>query len=191
MDQYTRNRRSSGRIGTVVVLFYALIPVPWIISLSLKTPADDQRRQSFFPPECDVGQLQRRVRARRQLGFNPRADQLDRHRPDHHRCSPVALAAMAAYAITRLRLPGQDADPRRARSRSRCSRRSRWSAACSTSGARLGLYDTWPGLILPYLTVRAAAGDLHAVGASSARSPGTSRKRRRWTARPARRPSGG
>ena len=38
MEQYTRNQKILWAIGTVVVLFYALIPVAWILSLSLKTP---------------------------------------------------------------------------------------------------------------------------------------------------------
>ena len=50
------------------------------------------------------------------------------------------------------RLPRQDARARPVRWRSPCSRRSRSSARCSTCGARIGLYDTWPGLIIPYMT---------------------------------------
>ena len=39
MDRDTPpRRRSSGSSATIVVLVYALIPVIWIISLSLKTP---------------------------------------------------------------------------------------------------------------------------------------------------------
>ena len=38
------------------------------------------------------------------------------------------------------------------RSPSRCSRRPPWSVRCSTCGASLGIYDTWIGLIIPYLT---------------------------------------
>ena len=58
----------------------------------------------------------------------------------------------AAYAIARLDFPRQEAAARRWRWRSRCSRRRRWSARCSTCGAGIGLYDTWIGLIIPYLS---------------------------------------
>jgi len=37
-EETTTRRRVLWGIGVIVVLFYALIPVIWIISLSLKTP---------------------------------------------------------------------------------------------------------------------------------------------------------
>jgi len=43
---------------------------------------------------------------------------------------------------------------------------------CSPSSARWDCSNTWPGLIIPYGRVRAAAGHLHPVGGSSVRSPG-------------------
>ena len=44
---------------SLVVLFYALIPVLWIVSLSLKTPAIGRRRQLHSRP-LDARQLQGR-----------------------------------------------------------------------------------------------------------------------------------
>ena len=41
--EYSRNQKILWAVGTVVVLFYALIPVAWIMSLSLKDAGDDRR----------------------------------------------------------------------------------------------------------------------------------------------------
>ena len=70
---------------------------------------------------------------------------------------------MAAYAIARLRVPGQGADPVRRRWPSRCSRRSRSSARSSTSGASRPLRHV-AGADHPVPDVHAAAGDLDPVG---------------------------
>ena len=67
-------------IGITVVLFFALIPVLWIVSLSLKTPATigDER---FIPQDIDLRQLHDAVRRRdRREPVHRAADQLDRHR---------------------------------------------------------------------------------------------------------------
>ena len=52
---------------------------------------------------------------------------------------------------------------------------------CSTCGRDLGLYDTWPGLIIPYLTFALPLA-IYTVARSSGRSPGSSSRPRRWTA---------
>ena len=82
MTESTQRQKILWILGTIVVLFYALIPVAWIISLSLKDPTTigDQK---FFPTNEDVGQLQCRLPGR--PGLQPRAGQLDRHRADHDR----------------------------------------------------------------------------------------------------------
>ena len=87
-------------IGILVVLLYALIPVIWIASLSLKTP--EQVGDKFFSGLL-VRQLRRRL-LRRHL--HRRADQLDRHCGDRHIIS-IVLAAMAAYATSRLDFTGK------------------------------------------------------------------------------------
>ena len=102
----------------------------------------------------------------------------------------LAFASMAAYAITRLDFPGKTLILAGALAVS-------MFPAISIVGGLfnvwrvVGLYDTWPGLILPYLSFSLPLVDLHRCRRSSERSPGTSRKRRRWTARPACRRSGG
>ena len=156
--EYSRNQRILWALGTVVVLFYALIPVVWIISLSLKEPTTigDQK---FFPPKCTFDNYDSVFEAG--LGFN-RALFNSIGIAIITTLLALALASMAAYAITRLEFPGKTLILA-ARSRSRCSRRSRSSAVCSTSGARRPLrHLARADPAVP--VVRAAAVDLHAVG---------------------------
>ena len=63
MTESTPRQKILWIIGTIVVLFYALIPVLWIISLSLKDPTTigDQK---FFPTKWTLRQLQRRLQRR-------------------------------------------------------------------------------------------------------------------------------
>jgi len=146
----TRNDSTSTRVlwafGTVVVVLYALIPVAWIISLSLK-PGSQLTDGKFFPESTTWSNYS--------SVFN------DATFPSALRNSigialistvlAVTLAMFAAYAIVRLEFRGK---------------------ALVLSGAlaiamfppvaiigplfnmwrSLGLYDTWPGLIIPYMT---------------------------------------
>jgi multiple sugar transport system permease protein len=131
--------------GSAVVLLYALLPVAWIASLSLKPTADlgDGR---FFPARVTLDHY--------------RAVFHDAHFPAALRNSlgiallstllAIVLGSLAAYAIVRLRFPG---------------RRAVLAAALSTAmfppiaivgplfelWRLAGLYDTWLGLVLPYM----------------------------------------
>ena len=133
-------------IGTVVIVVYALTPVAWIVSLSLKSSASltDGR---FIPSEVTFDNYTSIFESgfftaslRNSIGIALLATLLS-----------VTLATLAAYAIARLRFPGK---------------------ALILSGAlaiamfppisiigplfnmwrSIGLYDTWPGLIIPYMT---------------------------------------
>ena len=133
-------------IAITVVLAYCLIPVLWIISLSLKKPADigDQR---FLPKSISFDNYSNvfstatfTAALRNSIGIALIATIIS-----------ITLAAMAAYAITRLEFSGK---------------------ALILSGAlaiamfppisivgslfdlwrRIGLFDTWLGLIIPYMT---------------------------------------
>src|SRR6476620_6007529 len=134
-------------VGTFVVLFYALIPVLWIISLSLKDPTTigDQK---FFPTKWTWDNYDAVFSGG--LGFN------------HALFNSIGIAmittlialvfaSMAAYAITRLEFPGKTAILAGALAIS-------MFPAISIVGGLfnvwrvVGLYDTWPGLILPYLS---------------------------------------
>jgi multiple sugar transport system permease protein len=130
----------------VLVVLYALLPVAWIVSLSLKRSADlDDRRllpqaislehyESVFHDPMFSAALWNSV------GIAGIAT-----------LAAVLLGMFAAYAIVRLDFPG---------------RRLILAAALAIAmfppvsiigplfnmWRTLGLYDTWPGLILPYMT---------------------------------------
>ena len=103
MDQYTRNQKILWAIGTVVVLFYALVPVAWILSLSLKTP-ETIGDQSFFPSDVTLDNYS--AVFAEGLGFN-RALINSIGIALITTILALAFASMAAYAITRLDFPGK------------------------------------------------------------------------------------
>jgi multiple sugar transport system permease protein len=146
--EYTRNQRILWVIGTVVVLIYALTPVAWIVSLSFKDPTTigDQK---FLPTSKFTWDNYSAV-FQGGLGFN------------HALINSIGIAlittvvaltfaSMAAYAITRLDFPGKTLILAGALAVS-------MFPAISIVGGLfnvwrvVGLYDTWPGLILPYLS---------------------------------------
>jgi multiple sugar transport system permease protein len=133
-------------IGILVVLLYALIPVVWMASLSLK-PAEQLSDRRFIPQEISFDNYDQIFSTDtfnnaliNSLGIAAIATLIS-----------IALAAMAAYALARLDFAGK---------------------ALILSGAlavamfppisivgslfdmwrAIGLYDTWPGLIIPYMT---------------------------------------
>jgi multiple sugar transport system permease protein len=147
MTESTPRQKFLWILGTFVVLFYALIPVLWIISLSLKDPTTigDQK---FFPTKWTWDNYNAVFSGG--LGFN------------HALFNSIGIAmittlialvfaSMAAYAITRLEFPGKTLILAGALAIS-------MFPAISIVGGLfnvwrvVGLYDTWPGLILPYLS---------------------------------------
>jgi multiple sugar transport system permease protein len=145
-EETTTRRRVLWGIGVIVVLFYALVPVIWIISLSLKTPETigDGR---FLPSDWTLDNYDSvfstgffNAALRNSIGIAMIATVL-----------ALAFASMAAYAITRLDFPGKSAILAAALAIS-------MFPAISIVGGlfdlwrRIGLYDTWLGLILPYLS---------------------------------------
>ena len=142
---HTPKERALWGIGILVVLLYALIPVAWIASLSVKTPTQVGDRKFFsgisfknydavFSDDTFINALINSI------GIASIATLIS-----------IVLAAMAAYATSRLNFTGK---------------------ALILSGAlavamfppisivgslfniwrSVGLYDTWPGLIIPYMT---------------------------------------
>jgi len=136
--------------GIVIVVLYALIPVAWIVSLSLKPPEEvaqggllpkDPTLDNYIGDETGVFYDDQFPSALfNSLGIALIATLL-----------AVVLATFAAYAIVRLDFPGK---------------------TLVLSGAlaiamfppvaiigplfdmwrSIGLFDTWPGLIIPYMT---------------------------------------
>jgi multiple sugar transport system permease protein len=133
-------------IGITVVLLYALIPVIWIISLSLKKPADigDGR---FLPKSVSFDNYDNvfstdtfNSALRNSIGIALIATVIS-----------IALAALAAYAITRLDFTGKALILTGALAIA-------MFPPISIVGSlfdlwrRIGLFDTWIGLIIPYMT---------------------------------------
>jgi multiple sugar transport system permease protein len=143
--QHTGRERVLWSIGILVVLLYALIPVAWITSLSFKTPDEVADRKFFsgfsfdnydvvFSDDTFIAALINSI------GIAGIATLIS-----------IVLAAMAAYATSRLDFTGK---------------------ALILSGAlavamfppisivgslfdmwrAIGIYDTWIGLIIPYMT---------------------------------------
>ena len=142
---HTPRERVLWSIGILVVLLYALIPVAWIASLSFKTPeevADKKFFSGFSFDNYDVVFSDDTFIAAliNSIGIAGIATLIS-----------IVLAAMAAYATSRLDFTGK---------------------ALILSGAlavamfppisivgslfniwrSIGIYDTWPGLIIPYMT---------------------------------------
>jgi multiple sugar transport system permease protein len=132
-------------IGILVVLFYALLPVIWIASVSLKAPAEVADRKfftgfDFTNYDAIFSDDQFLAALINSIGIASIATLIS-----------IVLAAMCAYATSRLNFTGK---------------------ALILSGAlavamfppisivgslfdmwrAVGLYDTWPGLIIPYMT---------------------------------------
>jgi multiple sugar transport system permease protein len=143
--QHTNRERVMWSIAILVVLLYALIPVVWITSLSFKTPDEVADRKFFsgfsfdnydvvFSDDTFIAALINSI------GIAGIATVIS-----------IVLAAMTAYATSRLNFTGK---------------------ALILSGAlavamfppisivgslfdmwrAIGIYDTWIGLIIPYMT---------------------------------------
>lgn len=134
------------RLGGAVVVIYALIPVAWIVSLSFKRSADlsDNR---FFPDAVSLENYRVVFRDPQFLAALWNSAGI----AGLSTLAAVVLGAFTAYAIVRLEFPG---------------RRLILAAALSIAmfppisiigplfnmWRTLGVYDTWLGLILPYMT---------------------------------------
>ena len=155
-EQPTTRDRILWLFGIVIVIFYALFPVLWIISLSLKTPgtvavkegqgfwdtlipseAAFTNYEALFEDGLDGPFLKPLINS---IGIALIATVI-----------AIVLASFAAYAIARLEFPGKTAVLAGALAIA-------MFPPISTIGPlfdmwrTLGLYDTWLGLIIPYLS---------------------------------------
>jgi multiple sugar transport system permease protein len=136
-------------IGVGVVLFYALVPVLWLVSLSLKTPktVGDKRLipkhltfdnyTSLFQGGFDSPMLRPLINS---VAIALIATVI-----------AVTLASFTAYAIARLDFPGKFLILAGALAIAMFPPISVVGPLFDMWRA-LGLYDTYPGLIIPYLT---------------------------------------
>ena len=136
-------------IALGAILFYALIPVLWLVSLSFKTPATVSDKK-FFPQDTtfenyttlfegglDSPLLRPLINS---IGVALIATLI-----------AVTLASFTAYAIARLSFPGKTLILAGALAIAMFPPISVVGPLFDMWRA-LGLYDTWPGLIIPYLT---------------------------------------
>jgi len=137
-------------VGGLAIVVYALFPVAWIVSLSFKAPSDIANGQ-FLPSDFSWVNYQTIISGSASGLFLPAL------RNSFGICLIATaisclLAMFAAYAIARLDFPGK-------------------KLILSTALAvaifpvisivtplfnlwrQIGLYDTWPGLIIPYLSL--------------------------------------
>ena len=146
MAAHTQGERLWWTLGSVAVVIYALVPVAWIVSLSLK-PAADLNDNRFLPRSISL----ENYRAIFQDPQFPAALWNSLGIASLSTLLAVLLGVFAAYAIVRLDFPG---------------RRLVLAGALSVAmfppvavigplfnlWRTVGLFDTWPGLILPYMT---------------------------------------
>jgi multiple sugar transport system permease protein len=155
-ESRTVQQRIMWLLGIVVVIFYAIFPVLWIISLSLKTPATVAVKEgdgfwgTLFPSDATFKNYEALFKDGldgpflkpliNSIGIALIATVI-----------AIVLASFAAYAIARLDFPGKTAVLAGALAIA-------MFPPISTVGPlfdmwrALGLYDTWPGLIIPYLS---------------------------------------
>jgi multiple sugar transport system permease protein len=134
----------SGAFGVIIVC--SLIPVIWIVMLSLKTPTT-ATDGSFIPHAWTLhnysdifSQGVFTSALRNSIGIGLIATSL-----------AVILASSAAYAIARLNFPGKQAILAVALAVVMFPQISLVGPLYNL-WRQIGLYDTWPGLIIPYLT---------------------------------------
>ncbi len=141
-----RTERLLWGAGSAVVVSYALVPVAWIVSLSLKRSADlgDHR---FLPGTVS---LEHYAAVFRDPQFSA-ALWNSIGIAGISTLAAVALAMFAAYAIVRLQFPGRGLILAAALSIAVFPPVS-LIGPLFNMWRTLGLYDTWAGLILPYMT---------------------------------------
>ena len=133
-------------LGILVVVFYALLPVLWIMSLSLKDPATIADGK-FLPQEWSLENYEQLFETdafmyalRNSFGIAAIATLI-----------AIVLGSMAAYAIARLDFPGKNLILGGALAVA-------MFPPISIVGSlfnlwrEIGLFDTWAGLIIPYMT---------------------------------------
>ena len=141
-----RSRYAGWGTANLVVLIAALFPIFWILMLSLKSPStisDGRLIPSSWSLENYKGIFQQSIftdALRNSVGIALIATAI-----------AVVLASMAAYAIARLEFPGKALILTAALAIAMFPPIS-IVGPLYNMWRNLGLFDTWPGLIIPYMT---------------------------------------
>ena len=142
----TKKQRVAWTIGIALVVIYALVPVLWIASLSFK-PTTDLHDGHFIPRNWTLdnyrgifqtSEFTRALINSIGIGLIPTV-------------LAVLVGTMAAYAIARLEFPGKSVILGVSLLIAMFPQVSLVSPLFDIE-RRVGLFDTWPGLILPYIT---------------------------------------
>ncbi|MFC3850190.1 carbohydrate ABC transporter permease [Corynebacterium hansenii] len=146
MQQGTGKEKALWTIALVLVVLYALVPVAWIASLSFKT-TPTLHDGHFIPREWTLDnykgifQTSEFTRALiNSIGIGLITTLI-----------AVVVGTMAAYAIARLTFPGKSLILGVSLLIAMFPQVSLVSPLFDIE-RKLGLFDTWPGLILPYIT---------------------------------------
>lgn len=142
----TPARKTKWALLNIIVLVYALVPVLWILSLSFKSPAT-LSDGNLIPREWTLENYAAIFRTTEftrallnSIGIALIATAI-----------AVVLGTMAAYAIARLEFPGKRLLVGVSLLIAMFPQVSLVSPLFEIERT-LGLFDTWPGLILPYIT---------------------------------------
>ena len=142
----TGSKKAWWTIANVLVVLYAVVPLMWIVSLSFKTPGT-VKDGSFIPKEWtfenytgifEAGDFTAALRNSIGIGLITTF-------------IAVLLGTMAAYAVARLDFPGKKLLIGAALLIAMFPQVSLVTPMFNIERA-IGLFDTWPGLILPYIT---------------------------------------
>src|SRR3954451_12249303 len=146
MGTVTTGRKLRWGLVDILVLVFALVPVVWVVSLSFKTKAT-LTDGSFIPQEwtwqnyADIFQTSEFLLALvNSIGIAIISTVI-----------AVVLGTMAAYAIARLEFPGKQLLVGLSLLIAMFPQVSLVTPLFNIE-RNLGLFDTWPGLILPYIT---------------------------------------
>jgi multiple sugar transport system permease protein len=145
MDAYTFRRYAGWTTANLVVIVLALIPVLWLVSLSFKTPTA-VLDPSYVPAQWTWGNYSGILSTSQfirplinSIGIGLISTLI-----------AVVLASMAAYAIARLQFPGKSVLIGMALLIAMFPLIALVTPLFTIERA-LGLFNTWPGLIIPYV----------------------------------------
>jgi multiple sugar transport system permease protein len=133
-------------VGAILILLYTLTPIAWMVSLSLK-PGGDISNKQFLPTHWSLENYQTVFKTdlftsalRNSIGISLISTVLG-----------VVIAMFVAYAIARLDFPGKKFILSVALAIAMFPTVSLVGPLFNMWRA-VGLFDTWPGLIIPYIS---------------------------------------
>ena len=145
MAAITARQRTGWATANFVVIALALIPVLWLVSLSFKTPTA-VLDPSFIPSQWTWGNYTGILTSSQFI--RPLANSIGIGLIST--LIAVVLASMAAYAVARLRFPGKSVLIGMALLIAMFPLIALVTPLFTIERA-LGLFNTWPGLIIPYV----------------------------------------